>query len=37
MRIIRDKGILICDHCGHQQEMPAVGEDLVTVGETTHG
>lgn len=34
MRIVREKGIRICDHCGHQQEAAAVGEELVTVGET---
>jgi Zn-finger nucleic acid-binding protein len=36
MRVIRDKGLLICDHCGHQQETPLV-EELETLGETTHG
>ena len=28
MRIIRDKGLLICDHCGSQQEAPAIPEGL---------
>jgi hypothetical protein len=34
MRIIRDKGLLICDHCGHQQEAPAVNEDLHVLSES---
>jgi Zn-finger nucleic acid-binding protein len=36
MRIIRDKGISICDHCGHQQETPAVVDDLEIVAQTAH-
>ena len=35
MRIIRDKGISICDHCGHQQETPAVMEELELLGESS--
>jgi Zn-finger nucleic acid-binding protein len=34
MRIIRDKGLLICDHCGSQQEAPAIPEDLELLEET---
>ena len=36
MRIIRDKGLLICDHCGHQQESPAIAEELEVLSPSTH-
>jgi Zn-finger nucleic acid-binding protein len=35
MRIIRDKGLLICDHCGHQQDAPAVSEELQVLSESS--
>jgi Zn-finger nucleic acid-binding protein len=35
MRIIRDRGLLICDHCGSQREAPPVSEDLELLGETS--
>src|SRR5262245_49673218 len=34
MRIIRDKGLLICDHCGTQQDAPPIPEELELLGET---
>jgi Zn-finger nucleic acid-binding protein len=33
MRIVRDKGLLICNHCGSQQDAPAIPEDLEVLGE----
>jgi Zn-finger nucleic acid-binding protein len=36
MRIIRDQGLMICDHCGHQQESPALAEELEILSATTH-
>jgi Zn-finger nucleic acid-binding protein len=36
MRIIRDKGLVVCDHCGHQQETAAVSEDLDVLSESSH-
>jgi Zn-finger nucleic acid-binding protein len=36
LRIIRDKGVLICDHCGSEQDAPVVPEDLELLGETSH-
>jgi Zn-finger nucleic acid-binding protein len=35
VRIVRDKGLLICDHCGSEQDAPAIPEDLEWLGETT--
>jgi Zn-finger nucleic acid-binding protein len=35
MRIVRDQGLLICDHCGSQQDAPAILEDLELLEETT--
>jgi len=35
MRIVRDKGLLMCDHCGSQQDAPAIPEALELIGETT--
>ena len=35
LRIIRDKGLLICDHCGTEQEAPAIPEELELLGETS--
>ena len=34
IRIDRDRGLLVCDHCGSQQEAPAVIEHLDVLGET---
>jgi Zn-finger nucleic acid-binding protein len=34
-RIIRDKGLFVCDHCGSQQEGPAIPEELEFLGETS--
>lgn len=36
MRIVREQGLLICDHCGSQQEAPAASEDIEVLGETSH-
>ena len=33
MRIDRDRRLLVCDHCGSQQEAPAVIEHLDVLGE----
>jgi Zn-finger nucleic acid-binding protein len=33
MRVARDKGLLICDHCGSQQDAPAGLDDLELLGE----
>jgi Zn-finger nucleic acid-binding protein len=35
LRIIRDKGLLICDHCSTQQEAPAIPEELELLEETS--
>jgi Zn-finger nucleic acid-binding protein len=34
MRIVRDQGLLVCDHCGSQQNAPAIPEELELLGET---
>jgi Zn-finger nucleic acid-binding protein len=36
MRIIRDKGVMLCDHCGHQQETPAIVGNLEILSQTAH-
>jgi len=33
LRIIRDKGLFVCEHCGSQQEGPAIPEELEFLGE----
>ena len=35
LRIIRDKELLLCDHCGAEQEAAAIPEGLELVGETS--
>ena len=35
MRIIREQGLLICDHCGSQQDAPAT-EPIEVLGESRH-
>jgi Zn-finger nucleic acid-binding protein len=34
-RIVRDKGLLVCDHCGGEQDAPAIAEPLELLGETS--
>ena len=36
LRIIRDKGLLICDHCGSEQEAPAIPEEIQLLEATEH-
>jgi endogenous inhibitor of DNA gyrase (YacG/DUF329 family) len=35
MRIDRDRGLLVCGHCGSQQEAPAAFKHLDLLGETS--
>jgi Zn-finger nucleic acid-binding protein len=35
LRIIRDKGLLVCDHCGSEHEAPPIPEGLEFLGETS--
>ena len=35
LRIIRDKGLLVCDHCGTEHDAPAIPEELELLGETS--
>lgn len=35
LRIDRDRGILLCNHCGNQQELPWIAERVVLGSETT--
>ena len=35
LRIIRDKELLLCDHCGAEQEAAAIPEGLELLGETS--
>lgn len=35
LRNIRDKALLICDHCGSEQDAPAIPGDLELLGETS--
>ena len=35
LRIIRDKGLLMCEHCGSEQEGPAIPEELEFLGEAS--
>ena len=35
LRHIRDKTLLICDHCGSEQDAPAIPEGFELLGETT--
>jgi Zn-finger nucleic acid-binding protein len=34
VRIARDEGLLICDHCGSEQDAPATPENLELLGES---
>jgi Zn-finger nucleic acid-binding protein len=36
LRIIRDKRLLVCEHCGSEQEAPAIPEEIQLLEETTH-
>jgi Zn-finger nucleic acid-binding protein len=33
LRIIRDKGVLVCDHCGSEHDAPALPEGLELLGD----
>jgi Zn-finger nucleic acid-binding protein len=35
LRIIRDKGFLVCDHCGSEHEGPAIPAELEFLGEAS--
>lgn len=35
MRIDTDRGLLVCDHCGSEQEPPAAGRYVELLGETS--
>jgi Zn-finger nucleic acid-binding protein len=35
MRIVRDQGLLICDHCGSQRDAPSAAEHVEVLGESS--
>ena len=35
LRIVRDKGLLVCDHCGSEHEAPPIPEGLEFLGEAS--
>ena len=35
LRIIRDKGLFVCEHCGSEHEAPPIPEGLEFLGETS--
>jgi DNA-directed RNA polymerase subunit RPC12/RpoP len=36
LRIIRDKGLLVCEHCGSEHEAPPIPDGLELLGATSH-
>jgi Zn-finger nucleic acid-binding protein len=35
MRIVREQGLLVCDHCGSQQDAPAADDQIEVLGEAS--